>query len=105
MDDLFLFEVTRKVHKDRTVSLNGLIYEVDAALIGERITLRYDPAAHGAPIQVCHDGKPLQQAKPVDLYANCFVKRQRPSATLRTDLPAPEPLNSTLTLRKLTESE
>jgi putative transposase len=29
--DLFLFETERKVQKDRTVSLNGVVYEVDAA--------------------------------------------------------------------------
>ena len=45
LDDLFLFEATRKVQKDRTVSLDGVVYEVDAALVGERVTLRYDPAA------------------------------------------------------------
>ena len=106
LDDLFLFEATRKVQKDRTVSLNGLIYEVDAALVGERVLLRYDPAAAaaGAPVQVCHDGQPRQQAAPVDLYANCFVKRQRPTATLSTDTPAPEPPPSALNLRQLPES-
>jgi hypothetical protein len=32
--DVFLFEAERKVQKDRTVSLNGVVYEVDAALVG-----------------------------------------------------------------------
>ena len=30
LDDLFLFEARRRVYKDRTVSLNGRAYEVDA---------------------------------------------------------------------------
>ncbi len=104
LDDLFLFETTRKVQKDRTISLNGTLYEVDAALLGERVTLRYDPSAPpGRPVQVWHAGKQIQLAKPVDLYANCFVKRHRPSWTLNADSPAPEPAPSTLTLRGLTD--
>ena len=102
LDDLFLFEVQRKVQKDRTVSLNGVVYEVDAALVGEKVTLRFDPAAApGRPVQVCHQGKPIELAKPVETYANCFVKRNRPAWTLSTDAPAPEPSPSGLKLRAL----
>ena len=92
LDDLFLFEAQRTVQKDRTVSLNGVVYEVDAALVGEKVTLRFDPAA--APeraVQVCHQGTFIEQAKPVETYANCFVKRHRPSWTLNVEGPAPEP--------------
>jgi transposase InsO family protein len=106
LDDLFLFETTRKVQKDRTVSLNGILYEVDAALIGERVTLRYDPSAPpGRPVQVWHADRQIQLAKPVDLYANCFVKRHRPSWTLSADAPAPEPPPSSLALRALKEDD
>jgi len=102
LDDLFLFETQRKVQKDRTVSLNGVVYEVDAALVGEKVTLRFDPgAAPERPIQVCHKGKTIEQAKPVQLYANCFVKRNRPSWTLEVDGPAPELTPSRLKLRAL----
>ncbi len=41
INDLFLFEAKRKVQKDRTVSLNGMLYEIDASLVGETVTLRY----------------------------------------------------------------
>jgi hypothetical protein len=106
LEDLFLFEAARKVQKDRTVSLNGVIYEVDAALVGERLTLRYDPAPlSGRPVQVWHAGQKIQLAKPVDLYANCFVKRDRPSRTLNPDTAAPEPKPSALALRSLTREE
>jgi len=38
-------------------------------------SLRYDPGAPpGRPVQVCHEGRQIQLAKPVDLHANCFVK-------------------------------
>nr|VFK66158.1 MAG: Mu transposase, C-terminal [Candidatus Kentron sp. TUN] len=63
LDNLFLFEERRKVQKDRTVSLNGMVYEVDAALLGETVTLRFDPSApSGRPIQVCHQGRFIENA-------------------------------------------
>ncbi len=105
LDDLFLFESVRKVKADRTVSLDGIVYEVDAALVGERVTLRYDPATPGRAIQVWHDHQRLQHARPVDPYANCFVKRQRPGDTLEADRAAPEPPPSALALRRLIEPE
>src|SRR5512145_1847006 len=43
LDDLFLFEARRKVRKDRTVSLDGVDYEVEASLVDEKVTLRFDP--------------------------------------------------------------
>jgi putative transposase len=82
LDDLFLFEAKRKVQKDRTISLNGLVYEIDAALVGETVTLRYNPAEQGQSIAVCHQGRFVQKAKLVDVYANCFVKRDRPSNSI-----------------------
>lgn len=82
LDDLFLFETRRKIQKDRTVSLNGVVYEIDASLVGETVTLRYNPADQGKLIEVCHNGRFIQQAKRVDTYANCFVKRDRPSSSL-----------------------
>ncbi len=101
LDDLFLFETQRKVQKDRTVSLHGVVYEVDAVLVGEKVTLRYDPSAPtGRAIQVWHEGKTIELAKPVQTYANCFVKRHRPSSTLDVEGPAPVPPPG-LTLRAL----
>ena len=103
LDDLFLFEAQRKVQKDRNDSLNGVVYEVDAALVGEKVTLRFDPGAPPErPIQVCHDGKRIESARPVQTYANCFVKRHRPSSTLDVDGPAPAPPPG-LTLRALAD--
>ena len=57
LDDLFLFEAKRRVMKDRTLSLHGRLYEVDAVLVGHTVTLRYDPEAPPSrPIEVVHDG-------------------------------------------------
>ncbi len=90
LEDLFLFETVRKVANDRTVSLNGVVFEVDAALIGERVTLRFDPAAPLAPVQVVHAGRLIERARRVDLYANCFVRRHRPSGRLEVEEPVDE---------------
>ncbi len=73
--EMFLFEQKRRVQKDRTVSLDGKLYEVDAALVGEVVVVRYDPSMRGAPIDVWHRGKKVHTARVVDAYANCFVKR------------------------------
>ena len=91
LSDLFLFEQKRKVAKDRTVSLRGVVYEVDAALVGETVTLRFDPSRLGRPVQVWHRAQLVHEAKRVDAYANCFVKRGRTSATLTTSTPPDAP--------------
>ena len=105
-DDLFLFEVKRRVMKDRTVSLNGCLYEVDALLVGQTVVLRYDPAAPpNRPLQVVHDGKPAGQATVLDAYANTAVRRARPSWRIETDDPAPEPPPSPIAMRKLKDND
>ena len=106
LDELFLFEAKRKVQRDRTVSLEGVVYEVDAALVGETVLLRFDPAAPaGRPVQVWHQERFIGPARVVDLYANCFVKRERPSRTLSIDAPAPQPPPSPLALRQLKDGD
>lgn len=98
LDDLFLFEVRRKVNKDRTVSLAGILYEVEAALVGGKVTLRYDPLAlPGRPVQVWHEGRQIQLAKPLDLHANCFVKRNSttPTGLKLHELGDPDPCEET----------
>jgi putative transposase len=75
LDDLFLCEQRRRVQKDRTVSLDGILYEVDANLVDETVLLRFDPKRRGT-VEVWHDGEKIHVAKPVDVRANCFVKRE-----------------------------
>lgn len=112
-DDLFLFEAQRRVHKDRTVSLHGVVYEVDAALVDEKVTLRYDPARPGRPIIVLHKGRVVQTAKVIDTFANCHVRRDRPSATLtpttETESTSPKTVNEApprgLDLTRLAEND
>jgi type II secretory pathway predicted ATPase ExeA len=66
LDELFLAEAKRKVQKDRTVSLNGLVYEVDASLVGATVTLRFEPATQQRGVQVWHGGRKVQDAKVVN---------------------------------------
>ena len=105
IDDLFLFDVKRRVMNDRTVSLHGRLYEADAVLVGETVVLRYDPEAPtGRPLQVLHDGKPAGEATVLDAYANTAVRRARPSSRIETDDPAPEPPPSPIAMRDLEEN-
>jgi hypothetical protein len=74
--------------------LNGTVFEVDATLVGETVTLRFDPAVPASRgIQVCKDNAFVGIAKPVDAYANCFVRRNRPSRNIDL-LPGTAPTNS-----------
>lgn len=70
--------------------------------MGQTVTLRFDPAA--APsrgIEVWHENKFIARATPLDAYANCFVRRNRPARTLESDTQAPAPRPSALALRTL----
>lgn len=89
--EMFLFEQKRKVHKDRTLSLDGVVYEADAALVGEMVTVRYDPAKKGAPVDLWLHDRRVQTARVVDAYANCFVKRNNDTRVLDADGQPPEP--------------
>jgi len=91
LHEMFLFEQKRKVHKDRTLSLEGVAYEVDAALVGETVTVRFDPAKKGAPVDIWHRGVKVQTARVVDAYANCFVKRNNDTRALDVDTPSAAP--------------
>jgi hypothetical protein len=104
LDELFLFEQKRKVQKDRTVSLLGVVYEVDASLVGETVTLRFDPSRRGRPVDVYFKGRKIEQAKRVDLYANCFVRRDHTTKALQPDKRLDDPPPG-LPLRKLKRGE
>ncbi len=68
------------------MSLGGVIYEVDAALVGALVTLRYDPSKPKRAVQVWAKGEKIQDARVVDVHANCFVKREQPEGLRLADL-------------------
>jgi putative transposase len=78
LESLFLMEAQRTVNRDRTVSLFSKLYEVDAALIGQKVTLRYDPGKTDAPLQV-HDakGRHVGEARPLNVHVNAALPRNR----------------------------
>ena len=88
--------------RDRTVSLRGVVYEVDASLVGETVTLRYDPARATRGITVLFRDRVIDIAKPVDAYANCFVRRDHGTKNLTPTAPATPP-PAGLALRHLDE--
>jgi hypothetical protein len=98
--ELFLFEQQRKVSRDRTLSLRGVVYEVDALLVGETVTVRFDPGRPGGPVDIWHRGQKVQSARPVDAYANCFVRRNHETKLLEPSR-SPEQPASALRLRDL----
>ncbi len=109
LDALFLFEARRRVQRDRTVSLNGTLFEVDAALIGHNVTLRYDPALPASRgVEVWHDDRAAARAYPLDAYANTRVRRDRPTQAIEFQAPppaastAPASIPAGLALRDLT---
>ena len=99
---LFLFGAKRRGRRARTVSLNGTLFEVDAALVGQTVTLRHDPSAPASRgIEVWHEGRFVERARELDAYANCFVRRNRPTQGIEADTPAAPPRSPGLSLREL----
>lgn len=75
LDDLFFHEITRKVHKDTTITVNGTLYEVPSILIGRTVKVRFDPWIPNAPRHLFCDGIAHGEARVVDTYANTRVSR------------------------------
>jgi putative transposase len=74
---LFFHQTDRKVHKDSTVTLDGVLYEVSSLLIGERVSLAFDPdlSPEKRVLYLCQAGKDCGTARKVDSYANARVRR------------------------------
>jgi putative transposase len=75
LNDYFRIRTTRKVDRDRTVSLNGMLYEAPIPLIDKTITLLYhdgDPAR----IEAFHEGLSHGMLVPLDMKINCRIRRE-----------------------------
>lgn len=72
--DYFRLPVRRKVDKDRSVSLNGKLYEAPVGLIGKTVTLLYDPQ-DPQRIEVLLDERSQGFLTPLNLGINSRVRR------------------------------
>jgi hypothetical protein len=76
LEDHFRKEVRRRVTKDRTVSINNLIYEAPTRFIGEQLQLLYHEDRPDR-VEILHKGANHGFLVPLDLNANSKVKRKR----------------------------
>jgi transposase len=75
IERVFLHEVTRKVYKDNTITLSGVLYEVPPIFAGETLKFYYNPFMSTKILEVYKDGKCYGLARPVDSYANSKIRR------------------------------
>ncbi len=90
IDAAFLHEITRKVHNDSIISVNGIAFEAPSVLIGKKVHIRFDPHPPIRRLIVTYNGKDYGEARPVDLYANTKVKRSDFSRSLEITADIPE---------------
>lgn len=76
LKDYFRTVALRKVAKDRTITLNGGIYEAPVALIGKRVELLYHQRDLKA-IEVRYKNKSFGMLTALDLSVNYRVKRDK----------------------------
>jgi putative transposase len=86
LHEAFLWSERRTVTKTATVSLHGNVYEVDAALVGRKVELVFDPFDL-TRIEVRYHGRPMGQAVPHRIGQHVHAKA-RPEA-------APPPVTPT----------
>lgn len=80
LQDHFRKRTRRTVAKDRTITLNGKLYEAPVPLIGKQVLVLYhDQDPHR--VEVFHEHKSYGFLIPVDLHINCRVKRNRDRGT------------------------
>ena len=76
LKDHFRKAARRKVAKDRTISLNGRIFEAPVALIGKQVTVLFHPEEPDQA-EVVFKGESYGLLVPVNLAVNCRAKRDR----------------------------
>lgn len=76
LHDYFRKLARRKVNKDRTIILNGLLFEGPVALIGKRVELLYHESKPDQ-VEVKYQNQSFGMLCPVNLNINCRVKRDK----------------------------
>jgi transposase InsO family protein len=77
LEDHFRKEVRRRVTKDRTVSINGRLFEAPTKFIGEQLSLLYHQHKPER-VEIIYKGCSHGLLVPLDLTVNVAVKRDKP---------------------------
>lgn len=76
LSDYFRSVLLRKVNKDRTVVLNGRLFEAPVALVGQRVELHYHNA-NPDRVEAIWRQQSYGILHPVSVHVNCRVKRDK----------------------------
>jgi hypothetical protein len=76
LHDHFRKVARRKVNKDRSIILNGHLYEGPVALIGKRVELLYHES-QPAQVEVKYQNNSFGMLAPVNVNVNCRIKRDK----------------------------
>lgn len=79
LHEAFLWSEYRTVTKTATVSLHGNVYQVDAALVGRKVELVFDPFDL-ANLDVRYHGRPMGTAVPHRIGRHVHAKARRDAA-------------------------
>lgn len=85
LKDYFRKAALRRVGKDRTITLNGRLYEAPVPLIGKRVTLLFHENQTDK-VEIIFDQKSYGIAIPVNVHVNCKVRRDHNNDTEIVDL-------------------
>lgn len=81
LEALMRMRVLRRVAKDRTVRLDGRLYEAPDGFAGEKVEVLYDPYDPNRPVHFRRTGEtdehPLRR---LDLHTNATLRRLKPQA-------------------------
>lgn len=87
---LLRMTVTRKVGRDRTVRLDGRLYEAPDGYAGEKVEVLYDPYDPKRPVHFRRPGeKEERRLRRLDLHTNATLRRAPREAPPKE--PAPQP--------------
>jgi len=76
LKDHFRKAARRRVAKDRTVTIEGRLFEAPVLLIGKHVTLLFHEDSP-EQVEVLYNQKSYGMILPVDVHVNCRVKRDR----------------------------
>lgn len=80
LQNYFRKHTRRRVAKDRTIVLNGKLYEAPIPLIGKQVLCLYHDE-RPQKVEVVHEQRSYGFLTPLDLHINCRVRRNKASGT------------------------